>query len=372
MSDWRASDRGGNPEPRPGSVSAVVRGTRSALRAARAGESALFFAAGALLARAAAALSGVRADDPEGWALYALAGLLAALAWWLEHPVDGRALAGELDRRLRHQGALVTALELEARARALSAMEALVRERVLERLRPKEALRATLPALFLPLAAPVCAGLLLALAVERTRESPAQSQAELGRLAAGLDAALGPAAGDAWSAEEAGTLDSRALRETLDLLDRGAEVARRALEPGADPAASREELRALERELAALSSRLPRPSDLRAHVEEARAWSDALATELEREGGAGAPASIDAAASGGQPSGGASGALVAGGELERPSPVPARGPPAGGVQPASSTAPGSGEGSWWPPEYDGVVRRWVELRREELERGDAR
>jgi hypothetical protein len=107
---------------------------RASLRATLAVECALLFIAALLLARSAALLS----QAGEGaWPAALLCGALCAAAWWLEHPLERAATARALDQRLRHHGALLLAYELEEKRAAdgLNSMEALVRARVLERLR---------------------------------------------------------------------------------------------------------------------------------------------------------------------------------------------------------------------------------------------
>ncbi len=379
--NWREHDLG-PIERRPFSVRAVVHGTSRALRAACGAECALLFVAAFLLVRAAAVLSGVEGAGPAGWAPGALAGALAALAWWWGHPVNAALLARELDRRLRHQGALVTAFELEDERRPLAPIEELVRERVLGRLRADEAVRSVFPSLVLPLGAPVLAALLLALAVERTRELPRLAAAVRERLTGGLEGVLSSAIGEVRDASEQGELQAAVARELLELLHRGGELAHD-LE-SSESSGKGAELAGLESELADRGASLPPGSALSARIEEVRVWLDALAVELEpaaaaggtsggMPGGAGpdtassgtgtAAARPEAPADGSGPAGvvhALQDDLQRGGTHERVDGGPAESPPA--------HARGSPGARWWPREYDALVQRWVELRRAELDR----
>jgi hypothetical protein len=359
---WRERDlsRGGVPGFRPASIRAVVRHTRLALRAARLGESALLGSAALLLTRAAGALGPGGGAAGELWLLVLLAAALAALSWWLEHPVVEPRLARILDARLRYQGALLTGYELEARGGARSPLEELLCARVLERLRPGEALQALLPPLWVPLAAPLVAALVLALALERTRAAPAREQADLGQLVAGLQGTLSPGELAARNALEEGSLAAGELRELRELFERAGELARQA-QSGEGQAA---ELRELERRCALQAAQLPRGGEVRAQLEELRVWLDALAQAAERPERQPAEVAGGGATAAPGPGSGASGA--GGRSVHDPGPDARRLPVGGPTGEGPAGPPGAPGSSWWPAEYDGVVRRWVELRRSEL------
>ena len=352
MSRWRALGTGASP---PASVAEVVLGVRSTIRLTRALECVLFFAAAVLLTRAAALVSGLEgAALPAVWALAAVCGALCAAAWWLEHPHGARATARALDERLRHDGALVTAFELETRTgRGPTPMEALVSAHVLARLCAREALRALVPPLVLPLAAPTLAALALLVANDALRTPPPR-ELDYVALADGLERALAP-----------GPLD-----ETSELThERAAELelvlqARAALPASAeawreDPAAARAAVEELDGRLASLAQEVEPESELRDRLEQARVWLDALRMGLAQ----------------GSPGAGAAGSEATGltnasadGTIWR-SPQPAAVPPTPPDPMAASDLPqdpdpatvGLQEGNWWPAEYDAVVARWLAL-----------
>jgi myo-inositol-1-phosphate synthase len=261
----------------PRSVASIVRAACWRLRAARGAEAALLALAAALCVYGAALVS--RAAGPGVGSLALLCALCCGAAWWLEHPVELGAAARALDRRLGHGGALATAVDLELRpaagtsasrapARSLNSMEELVCQRVLARLRPAEALRALLPPPFLPVAAPVLAGLFLVLAADARREPPA-SAPDLAALAQGFDRALALGTQDA---ELAGAAAGPALARVR--------AARAALP--LDPAAWLRapelpaRLQELERGLAELAPRLAPAGAPPERLAESRAWLDAL------------------------------------------------------------------------------------------------
>jgi hypothetical protein len=357
---WRERDpaRAGAHGAPPASIRAVVRHVRRALRAAHLGESGLLAIAALLLTQAAAALGPGAGATAELWLLALGVAALAGLSWWLEHPVIEPELARVLDERLRHQGALLTGYEIEARGGRHSLLEELLRARVLERLRPGEAVQALLPPLWVPLAAPLAAALVLALALERARAAPAREQADLERLVAGLQGTLSPGELAARTALEQGGLATGEMRELRAVFEQAAELARQAGQEAVRAA----DLRELERRCALEAARLPPAGEVRSHLEELRAWLDALAVAAEdRERPPVGAAGTGTAAGPGHGHG-------AGGVA----PLSAQVPPEEGAGPAARepTAEGAARGapgsSWWPAEYDGVVRRWVELRRSEL------
>ncbi len=366
---------------RPRSVAAVVDAVRAGLRATLAVECALLFVAGGLLARAAALLSesGAGAGPLAG-----LCGALCAAAWWLEHPLARAQTARALDRRLRHHGALVTAYELEGRAagRGLSSMEQLVCARVLARLRFGAAFQALFRPLFVPIGAPVAAALALWLVAD-ARRGPPPALADLGALVDGLVAALGVGTGGPGEFDPGS--DDAARREVLQQVRAlEARLARGVATPaeGAPRDAELEaRLAALDRGLAELAAKSeaeasPAGRSEAERLAEARVWLDALRMGLGAR--ADAPPEARAAGTGAGPGTG----TVADGTISPPLGTPPRADPGSTPLPPSlpnpaslpnqvapapeapgATALGLQSGSFWPPEYDAVVERWVELSR---------
>lgn len=363
---WRDADlRGGHGSP-PTSITSVVRHAHLALAVARWGESFLFLAAGLCLTLAAAALSGAALDRPGAWVVAALGGLCAGAGWGIEHFQRPAAVARELDRRLRHQGGLLTAFELE-REQVVTPMALLVVRRECARLRTREAVRVMFPPLALPVAAPLVGAALLALALSRSQpELPAAL--DLGQLTRGMLAAVGSAYEDGLNADGDGSLESGVGREVMDAVR---EIQRLEQLAGAlqeRPAEAREELERLDRRLAELTPRLARDPELAGRVDAARNWLDAALMGLEDAGSSagqspGSGPDLTAGSADGtmasSAGGGAGGADPSGPDV-----------PAGGEDAAQSRPelPFAGEAgttaeSWWPPEYDGIVAGWIELRR---------
>jgi len=346
----------------PDSVGAVVGAVHRGLRAALLVESLLVGAAGALFTSAAAVLDGGTPGTCRAAAL--VAGLCAAATWWLEQVRDRGAIVRALDRRLRHHGALLTAHELEERPGRRTPLEELVRARVLERLRLDEAVRVLFPPLFVPLAAPAAAGLALLFAVEARPAEPAVP-VDFAHLAAGLEQALalGSLQADTAGPEDAfenGAPSGVGEREVLAALE-----ARRALpddprEWTRDPEALLRRVETLETELHELATRVERTSELGARLEAARPWLDALRAGLERTG-SGVEGTGTAGETGSGPT--AEGTITGSSSGLRNS-AAATGPSTGAV-PLPAPLLGTQAGTWWPPEYDGLVARWVELSRAE-------
>ena len=271
-SSWREADLRGTPETPPASVGGVVRHARRGLLAARWGESVLLGVTGAFLTLASAVVSGAERSEAETIGVALLAGFLAAAAWRIEHRVHPDGVARRLDKRLRYQGALSTAYELEERGGALSGLEELVRRRVLDRLRPHEARRALLPPLLVPIGALVAAGGILVLALESVRPDPAVS-VDVARLARGVVDTLGPLGPDALEAGESGALETATVEELLDVWNRVRDLERRLVL--GDERGTHAEAQAVERELAELARRLEQAPELRERLEAARTFLDA-------------------------------------------------------------------------------------------------
>lgn len=365
MSGWRA--RRSQPGP-PASVAAVVRGVRSTLLLTRLFESVLLFAAALLSTRAAALVSGLAgAALSETWPLAILCGVLCASTWWLEHPQGARATARALDQRLRHHGALVTAFELETRARGeRSPMEALVSARVLARLRPGEALHALVPPLVLPVAAPTLAALALVLAVDLRRAPPPRALDYLA-LAEGLERSLALGLNERMAGLE-GDLSGEQVQDLAHVLHGRGALPFSAEAWRENPAATRAAVEALDRRVATLAYEVAPDSELRARLDEARVWLDALSMGLAEAAPGASEAGTDGAGLTNEPGDG----TISG------SPRPAAVPPIPPELMSASALPqdegpaapalGRQAGNWWPAEYDAVVARWLELSEARAER----
>jgi hypothetical protein len=352
-----ARESDGRP-PRASSVRAVVGGVHFGLAAARLAESLLLGLAGALVTLAAGVASGLAPGALAGVAT--LAGLCAGTAFWLERPLELARTARELDARLRHHGALSTAFELEGRGRALAPLEELVRARVLARLRLDEAVRALFPPLFVPVAAPVAAGLLLYF-VSSGVDRPVPASVDFAALANGLEQALSmpslseESTGLAGEDEEGG-LSRAQVQEVSTALHARAALPFVAEDWRRAPEELWNRVDELDRSLADLAARTERGSELGERLAAARPWLDALRQALAAEGGG--EGSASGAGTGGSTQGTIGSSTPASG-VSTPAPRPTNPPP------DSARELGTQAGAWWPAEYDGLVARWVELSRAE-------
>lgn len=348
----------------PASVGAVVRAVHRGLCAALLAESLLIGVAAALGTATAAVLEGGTPFSSLGAAL--VAALCAGAAWWLEQVRDRGEVVRELDRRLRHHGALLTAHELEERPGPRAPLEELVRARVLVRLRLDEAVRALFPPLLVPLGAPVAAGLALLFAVE-SRPSAPVVPVDFAHLAAGLEQALAMGGLDAASTglpgeDEDGGLSRAQAEEVLAALGARRALPHRDEEWTRQPEAVRARVDELEAELATLSARVEPGSELARRLEAARPWLDALRTGLERTAGL-APGPTAPGTAGEAGTGPTADGTISGSSPRAEGSDPATGP--SGAAPLPAPLLGTQAGTWWPPEYDGLVARWVELSRAE-------
>ncbi len=359
-------------------MTSVVRRVHASLLFARAGESVLLGAASALSV-AAAAVAGGRAPLERDVVLLAfLTALACALAWALEHRLRAEDVARKIDRRLRHQGGLVTAYELEGRA-ADSDMAKLVRERVLRRLRFAEALRALFPSLFLPVAAPLVGAFCLVLAVESARR-PESAAVDLAGLGEGLSGHLAGLAADVLEAGEDGALDPSEVAALLAVRNEALALAGK-LAAGASEPELAEQLEQLDRDIADLAPTLAARPELDRSLGDARTWADAARMELERRrpgGGDGvtgsdAPAVPGADAAQAAPVapalvGDAANGTMAGSPSEAPGLTDGRGAATEGArQTGGRPETGTTAGVHWPRQHDAVVRLWVEARRRAME-----
>jgi len=396
MADWRERDLRGDEGP-AGSVTSVVRHARFGLAAARLGEAVLFGAAALCLTLAAAVWNGAGLSRADAWLLAVASAACAAGSWWLEHRRSSDEVARTLDRRLRHQGALVTAYELESRDDApRGELARLLVAQVLTRLRKREAVHALRPGLALPVAAPLVGAALLAFALEARRVEPPPNR--LASVAGGLVGSVEGALHGVMTDEDVDLEFVRGLRAAVgDARDLEREIAAQEAAETGDAAAAAEQLTRLaevDRKLVDLA-REARDPELRAEISEARTWLDALRDGLEREYGGDAPRDpIEPGAGDGPPetpepaeapeapeapesTGGGDGAGLAGGGGEPGDSATSTGPGAGGeLAPGAAVPPGgvdgaggdareplelgAGAGAWWPERHDEVVRSWLE------------
>jgi len=369
---WRDADPRGGHGPPPASVAGVVRHAHLALAVARWGESVLFLAAGSCVTLAAAALSGVALGRFDTWIIALFGGLCAGAGWGIAHFERPLEVARELDRRLRHQGGLITAYELE-RGQVATPMAALVIRRERARLRAREAVRVMFPSLALPVAAPLVGAALLALALQSTRpELPAGL--DLSSLAAGMVGAVGTAYEDALSADGSGSLDGRTAREVMSAVNEIRTLERLASTLQERPEEARSRLEALDEKLRELTPRLARHPELAAEIDAARNWLDAARMALSPPTSAGiASERGEPLAAGARDGTMSSSAGGVGGESTPTAPIP--GDPVGGEGATAASRPvgppaaeaGTTAESWWPREYDGIVAGWIELRRRDPE-----
>lgn len=370
-SSWREKDLRGHPEKRPASVSFVVHRTVRALSMARLGESVLLGLAAAFVLLASALRVGVDRADAQGIFVAGFGGLLAASAWWLEHRTDARRVARTLDRRLRYQGGLVTAYGIERSSGTGAperAMERLVCEAVLARLRPAEAVRAMFPPLLLPIAAPVLAAGFLLTTVEQARPGAARS-VDVGRLTSAMVEAVGALGVDTLEARQSGRLTPGDAEDLLGLWNRLKDLDRR-LAAGQDPSSAElsgvdEVCRSIEEDLSRLVRRTGGAPELRERLGTARNYLEAVRSGLGEIQGGGALAEGPRAPNGSPSSTGeGSKGTMSGSSLLTEDSANASTPFA-----TASAVPGefgvevAGPGLFWPAAYDLLVARWVEARR---------
>ena len=367
--DWRSADRSGRHGPAARSVRAVVLRIQHTLSWACMAEAGLLFLAAAALTLALILRAGGELRSPGAWALAFISGACAGAVWLREHHQSGLQIARSLDARMRHRGSLVTAYEMETQSQ-ISALGGLLVRRVLERLRLSEALRAMFPSLVIPIAAPLLSLGLLGLSLDAQREE-AQRSADLGGLTEGLVDALIGLDQASVQAGEVGEIKSDTLREMLALSDRAKSIQRRSGSLSVDPELALAELGALAQDVADMAARVQGKPELSAPLERAGIWMDAARMELlaaqERSS---ADLSPKAGPGGAQSvtSGQEKGMMSSGGSPGSPQGAgSASGGPDQGATPAPtpfSTQPNSGAlaGEHWPPEYDGVISGWIELR----------
>lgn len=302
------------------------------------------------LALAAGVHAGRALGDPGLWTVAGVDALLvgAALAW--ERRRSPAQVARRVDSALEFEGALVTAWEVEGRARPGLFGARLGRE-VAARASGREMLRAALPSSAPFLALPFVAAALLFAALERARYEPSALDLEalVGDVRSGLASiSEGNAAG-----EEGAALSREQEEELRELLRRAGQLQREVPEGELEAEAVEE----LQERVTELARELGDDARARRELERSLGALDAARMALEgRE--------AVAASEGGDPAeegagGGSQGSgLAPGGEDGRMSgqvfsPDPPSELPEAGVLGARA----------WPRGYEGLVRRWVESRR---------
>jgi hypothetical protein len=310
---------------------------------------------GACVMQGALVLSGGEPRSAGAWIVASLAGFLCALAWRLENPVSEAATARALDRGLHQQGGLLAAWEAHG-ASSRSTLAQLAEARCLSRIELPAAIRAGMPSIVLPVAAPLVGAAVLALSLEAREASRAAPRLELLDTIAGLarsSQALATELGSDVDPEDAepAELEALSLAEDLATRARALEEASGRPERGADAHSDTAgELEACERGLFRLSELVGDRPDLRERVAEAQNALDSGRRALD-PGGAGA------GAAGGPDARDVTGGPVAGtmpGPADRTRPSP---------RPSAEHERGAFTGTYWPAEYDGIVSEWVERAR---------
>ncbi len=358
---WRERDLRQAQGPVPATVGSVVQRTHFALGGARLGEGVLIGVGAMMITLAAHALAGGDAQHVEAWFVALLCGALCGITWRMEHRQSSHDVARALDDRLRHQGGLVTAYELEAQADN-SPMGRLLVSRVLVRLRTREALRAMFPPLALPVAAPILGVACLALALEF---APREDEAvEISGLATGMAATLDAVERELLDAGAGDGLAHDVERELLAIARQARDVQRRADRGQADPKEVERALDELEGALHDVAPKVAQDARMRALVDDARNWLDAARMEVASaadgsgaEGGAGAGAD-EAGGSSAPPGAGSVTPAAPDGTMSTP--------PDSAVESMSPQARGDSgtvAGRTWPAEYDAIVAGWIESRR---------
>jgi len=344
-------------------VDGVVVHVQKGLFAARMAEAVLVLAAGFGLTLSVAVHSGAEPFHAETLTVALIAATLVGATWFYAHRIAAHAIARDLDLHLRHQGGLVTAWELEARG-DMGPFALLTVRRVLRKLRPGDAMRALLPPIWLPLAAPLLAAVLVSEVLEDSREAPPPPR--LQGLATGLvegvealqrEYSLAVEEGRAGSAD---TGDVTLGREVAGLVSAARDLDRKAGEPGVAASEVKERAQALDRTLSSLIQRLAADPVLRTALREARVHSSAVGDALGNGASSGADTTSMATLDG-------SGAGDEYGESATGSDIMVDStPPRKGQERADAKERGTVSGPWWSPAYDGVVEHWVEARRKAL------
>jgi len=342
----------------------------------------------------ALALSAAHFESPPGaapaWWPGSIAGVCAALSWWLEGVPEFDRFVRRVDQRGALGGALTTAFDALSRARP-SLLAALLVEQIERAVSPRACLAAALPRTPAVLAAPLLGLALFLVDVDARSSAPARpatfAEASLALLGAAQDLrAASPASAAPSTADSPGAASATiAVAEVAREAER---TARALADLGArDPSVS--EFDRLQKDLDALRARLIHAPESAAGLAElARArtlWAidaarTALGAELASAGSRAQTGSSIAPSAGASVASSNSGApaSVAGSGAGSESSVASRAgegrmsAPNAGVTPvdgagANATTPATEHGTatlrWWAPTYDAVVERWAEARR---------
>ncbi len=334
---------------------------RAVLRATamRVAESSLLGASVAFVALGAARFSGGDGLESANVAAASIAGLAAALTWWIEKRPNRARIASVVDRELGHDGAFVTASELALRGE-LNLLEKLLVERAAKSVTARDVARAVPPPsiAFAALLAFAAAGFFW---VRETKLAP--SVVDSRRSNAIASGAASP--GDA-NAE--GSPD-RAASELLHFEQRLAWAS----EPSRDPSSALEAALDVERGLAKLEDRERASDSLARRSETVRAEARRLAEKLSAsKNGAGEASSSDSAVGGLAKD--ASDSTMARlrttdesrASVDRPAAIAA-----GETSSAPNSEAGALGGRWWSVRHDAVVAQWVDACRSRAARNES-
>lgn len=368
----------------------VARALRAVLLA-RVGEAFLIGVAGTLFTLACAVLSGARPDGLAGWVAGLLGGLLGGLTWCFEHRPQARAIARVVDTRLGQNGAFLTAFEAESTAG--NPLAGLLARRVAMRVGRRDVARVALPRSMPWVALPFLGAAFLG-AVLEVRRAGLEADLSLAPLMRTISSELEGLRPAAFDATRDGSWTAEQLERLLELDARARALS--TVDPGSDPggrgaeAAASGELEALFEELEALRVELPPTSALARELDRVaaehrgsagqpahRSAADGVSNAGRAEG-AGSPAERanpsrrpgSAAAPGATPggsalAGGRSDGTMSGRSERLPDPTLS----STGLSAGRPVVPrGLLSGRWWPAHHAGVVERWAEIRRRELER----
>lgn len=365
-------------------VGPLVRRAHHAVHLAHVAEGLLLGLGAALLAAAAGVQAGVDAVDL--WSIALLAGIPMGLAWRCEVRSSHGRLVRRIDRDLHLGGALVVAWEVECEGRS-GALGHVIATQLRRRLRLPLVLRAALPNSAGLLAAPIAGAALLLVALE-SRPEPPDPMGSIAQVLGGVTAGLEDAEPSSGRALAEGDLSLEDRAELQRLTANARQLTWEAERLGDDPH-KRDELREgvadLARELEEFAERVAGHAELDGRLEQTLAMADAAerattagtagpdpgrsTTDLVAGAPGGSGAGGGAAAvpeqdpgEGGLANGGPQGTIVAPhGQVSGP-----QGPDSAPLPgPEGRAAAGVSLGPWWPERHAGVVRRYVERRRDE-------
>lgn len=358
--DAESGVEGGDEGAAPELVRSRVRFVHRGLASVRLVESAAFALAALTSGLAAAVVSGAELSEAGAWWAAGLCGLLAGLAWAIQHRQSAHQVARQVDRTMGFGGALFTAFEVEGREET-SELGRLLARSVAGRADARRMLRLVLPGSAPLFALPFAGAVLLFLAQEEARLGPRLG--DLGLLTSRVESALGEFAhADAGGTPPPGEGDlaPEELAELASLARAAGSLGRPAPEEGAEEALDKQ-LAELQRRMTELEERLPAANEVRRQLERVADTLDSARMAL--EGPAPAP--------GGEGSGGAAGASGGAGAGEQPGTALVPGVKDGTMsgyplpEEIENDPRESGviAGRGWSEAYDGIVSRWVAAHR---------